>query len=670
MKKFLWMSLAGVFVLSSAGLVSCNDSEEVDKPNTLGVKPLSDITFQADGNEDVVLTIETDAETWSVEKTDWITTRQEGNTLMVNAEANTSETARPGRITISAGNARPVRVNVLQSGIEAGETVLGITPSGPLAFEAAGNQAVELTVTTNAPDWSFTCSEEWMTAEKSGDKLTVNAQDNDGEARVGQIVVTTSEGEKSVRIAVTQKAVGDEPEPEVTIAGSLSTAGETTLTFPAEEAQAIKTTLTFTLEKVAASDVQVLISFDERRVEEYNFDNGTEYVSFPAQSVTVANDGLLTVGQGETSASIEVTLQPDASLQSGTTYMASFRAEPQTEGVTAGEQARYVDLFVNRAEPVTPDPEPGTDPSQKKMRNICYFEVNDCNPLNALEYVLEDGTPFFDAVVLFAGNIKWDEWGNKVYMRANPNVQALLDESDVYLQPLRQKGIKVLLGILGDHDRAGIGGLTDWGCEQFGQELADICRDYQLDGIAFDDEYSNYISGKATEWFAPIANRLHASRLCYETKKALTETCSWETWVHVYYQGYLVSEMPSVTIDGVEHLPGEFVDNVCPDYGDSCSPMPGMSLSDCAAESIQLRQASSYLSQEQAKSYMEQGYGWIMWFSFDPSGTGSVTSNRSSSLQQFRNMALGCYGQTVLDPKNVYNKISEGQYDPTPHPIN
>ena len=63
----------------------------------------------------------------------------------------------------------------------------------------------------------------------------------------------------------------------------------------------------------------------------------------------------------------------------------------------------------------------------KKIRNICYFEANDCNPLNAIEYILEDGQPFFDAVVLFAGNINWNASKQKVYMNANPNVQALLD---------------------------------------------------------------------------------------------------------------------------------------------------------------------------------------------------------------------------------------------------
>lgn len=50
-----------------------------------------------------------------------------------------------------------------------------------------------------------------MTAEKQGDKLTVNAKDNTGDARVGQIVVTSSEGEKTAKIAVSQKAGSENP---------------------------------------------------------------------------------------------------------------------------------------------------------------------------------------------------------------------------------------------------------------------------------------------------------------------------------------------------------------------------------------------------------------------------------------------------------------------------
>ena len=119
----------------------------------------------------------------------------------------------------------------------------------------------------------------------------------------------------------------------------------------------------------------------------------------------------------------------------------------------------------------------------------------------------------------------------------------------------------------------------------------------------------------------------------------------------------------------MEHKPSEFIDNVCADYGGSARPVNGMGLSGCAGNSIQLNYGYS-ISSSGAKALMNQGYGWIMWFAFDPSGTGTVSNNRSHSLRQFRNVAEGCYEQSVRDPKNVYNKISEGQYDPAPHPIN
>ena len=195
-KSFL-MLLTGMFAISSGALVGCNDDDDVNKKNSLSVTPASAIEFKAGDNQDVVLTVKTDAKSWAFEKNgEWIVAKQ----------ANTTESVRPGRITITAGNAEPVNINVNQKGLEVGEIVLSISPSDPIGFEATGNKAVELTVTTNAPDWTFSYPEEWMTAEKQGDKLTVNAKDNTGDARVGQIVVTSSEGEKTAKIAVSQKA--------------------------------------------------------------------------------------------------------------------------------------------------------------------------------------------------------------------------------------------------------------------------------------------------------------------------------------------------------------------------------------------------------------------------------------------------------------------------------
>lgn len=558
------MLMAGMFAISSGAFVSCKDSGEEATKNSLKVSPAADITFLAEGNEDVVLTVETDASSWNFEKSDWITAKQEGNKLTLNAEANKTETVRPGRVTIMAGNADPVKINV------------------------------------------------------------------------------------------TQKAAGENPGPGEKVEGSLSMEGETNIQFAAEGAQPVKKTLTFTLDKAVENDVVVEIRLDEKHVKEYNFDHGTEYKVFPADACTIANEGKLTVKKGETSATVEVTINPSEKLEFVTTYMVPLQAVAKTEGVSVKKEKTYVDLLVSKA-------------SSKKIRNICYFEVNDCNPLNALEYLLDDGQPFFDAVVLFAGNINWNESKQEVYFHANPNVQALLDNSEELLQPLRKKGIKVLMDVLGNHDRAGVAGLTDYGCERFGRTLAELCRDYKLDGIGFDDEYSAY-GYTQTEWFISGSSAQQAARLCYETKKALKELCPWETWVHLYYLGAIQPSLPSVNIDGKEIQPVEFIDNVCADYGIPASPVKGMDKSGCAGTSIQLNHGMG-ITESQAKQKMEQGYGWIMWFSFDPSGTGSVPSNRANSLAQFRNMAKGCYGQSVQDPKNEYRKIREGEYDTKPYPI-
>lgn len=41
-----------------------------------------------------------------------------------------------------------------------------------------------------------------------------------------------------------------------------------------------------------------------------------------------------------------------------------------------------------------------------------YIETNDVNPLNAGDYMLDDGTAFFDVAELFASNINRDRNGN------------------------------------------------------------------------------------------------------------------------------------------------------------------------------------------------------------------------------------------------------------------
>lgn len=74
----------------------------------------------------------------------------------------------------------------------------------------------------------------------------------------------------------------------------------------------------------------------------------------------------------------------------------------------------------------------------------------------------------------------------------NENVNALLSDTDKYIRPLQTKGIKVLLCIMGDHQGVGVGNLSEANQEKFAEILAWAVEEYQLDGIDFDDEWSDY----------------------------------------------------------------------------------------------------------------------------------------------------------------------------------
>lgn len=150
-------------------------------------------------------------------------------------------------------------------------------------------------------------------------------------------------------------------------------------------------------------------------------------------------------------------------------FAACERAEdPAAEGsVDSGTRAATIDNFAR----------------------VVYVEVNDVNPLNAGEYTLSNGKPFFTHVILFASNIRGDANKN-VHNYNNPNNDAILSNPAKYIKPLQDKGIKVLMGNLGDHTGAGFSNLTT---EQINSYVDDLLA-YEgvVDGYDFDDEWAEY----------------------------------------------------------------------------------------------------------------------------------------------------------------------------------
>lgn len=124
--------------------------------------------------------------------------------------------------------------------------------------------------------------------------------------------------------------------------------------------------------------------------------------------------------------------------------------------------------------------------------NTAVVEVNSNAVSNAACYTRSDNNqPFFDSSVIFAANIHTETNDpNQPIIYSNPQVQATLDSDQI--EKLHQQNIKVLIGILGDHQNAGWSCMTDAGAKQeFAKQIVTFVNNYNLDGVMIDDEYSS-----------------------------------------------------------------------------------------------------------------------------------------------------------------------------------
>ncbi|MGO4681475.1 endo-beta-N-acetylglucosaminidase H [Microbacterium sp. 2MCAF23] len=131
---------------------------------------------------------------------------------------------------------------------------------------------------------------------------------------------------------------------------------------------------------------------------------------------------------------------------------------------------------------------------QPDPKRVVYVEVNGNDLSNVADYTLA-GTdrPAFDAAMIFAANIDYDTEKKQAYLSLNDRVTWTLENAATQIRPLQQRGTKVLLSVLGNHQGAGLANFAsrkDAGA--FAQQLADTVQKYGLDGIDLDDEWSEY----------------------------------------------------------------------------------------------------------------------------------------------------------------------------------
>lgn len=140
-------------------------------------------------------------------------------------------------------------------------------------------------------------------------------------------------------------------------------------------------------------------------------------------------------------------------------------------------------------------------PTVPEPRTVAIIEASENDLRNIGNYMLEIGgkkRPFFDMAVIFSANMNWDDVLAKPVLFFNNDVETILSNRDVFITPLQNKGIKVLLSIMPNRQGIGFSNMSldnnHKMVSDFAQEIADAVKKYGLDGVMFDDEYADYPS--------------------------------------------------------------------------------------------------------------------------------------------------------------------------------
>ena len=245
---------------------------------------------------------------------------------------------------------------------------------------------------------------------------------------------------------------------------------------------------------------------------------------------------------------------------------------------------------------------------EKTPKFTVYIETNDINPLNAGEYYFCNSSPreeVVDHVILFASNIRGN--ATSAWLHHNQNQTHILNNVSTLVQPLQNKGIKVLLGLLGDHTGVGFANLNSDMIDSFAQQVATCVNTKGLDGVLLDDEYARYDlapAGLPTPSSSILSSLILKLRELLPTKKIMV------FWYDNYMQG-----ISPAAINAIDYFH--------PNYG--CHyPTSGIPASKWSKLTIrETNQGGTTPNQQLIHSCSNDydGYGEVMLFNLRPTST-------------------------------------------------
>jgi len=253
---------------------------------------------------------------------------------------------------------------------------------------------------------------------------------------------------------------------------------------------------------------------------------------------------------------------------------------------------------------------------------VMYVEVNNSNFTNAGCYSIPGANqaPLFDIGIIFAANINFDTQERRAYLHYNENVTRVLNNKETFIRPLQEKGIKILLSILGNHEGAGVCNFeNEASARDFAIQLRDAVITYGLDGIDFDDEYSDYGNNGTGQ-----PNAYSFLYLLRELRALMPDKI-----ISFYYYGPASSRLEYQGLIAGTYL--NYSWNAI--YGTYYAPnVPGLNNSQLGPAAVDVQSTSASTARSLAERTVADGYGVYLYYNLPNNDINSYLSGVSNAL--------------------------------------
>ncbi|AMD86130.1 protein of unknown function [Capnocytophaga haemolytica] len=186
------------------------------------------------------------------------------------------------------------------------------------------------------------------------------------------------------------------------------------------------------------------------------------------------------------------------------------------------KDAEYSPLTETSKKPMPPGTYACPD-RKEPMKMVAYVETNDWDIRNMGQFILKESKkPVFDIVVLFAANMNYDLKAGRRVLSFNDKLQPILNDPDKYIKPLRDRGIKVIVDILPNHQGVGYFNFQNY---EEALDFARQCKEYTnrlgIDGWDIDEEYADYhklsskpsVGNQSVFWFMRAMKEVMSDKL-------------------------------------------------------------------------------------------------------------------------------------------------------------